>query len=65
MVNKTKKLNINSEGNIQEYTSPSRTTISEHINENGTFESIEFHENGDFEISMISNYLNKEEGEEK
>ena len=65
MGNKTKKLNINSTGNIQEHTSTSRTTISEHINENGTFESIEFHENGDFEISMISNYLNKEEGEEK
>ena len=65
MGNKTKKLNINSTGNIQEYTSPSGTKISEHINENGTFESIEFHENGDFEISMISNYLNKEEGEEK
>lgn len=50
MGNKTKKLNINSTGNIQEYTSPSGTTISEHINENGTFESTEFYENGDFEI---------------
>ena len=38
MENKTKKLDINSEGNIQEYTSPSGTKISEHINENGTFE---------------------------
>lgn len=61
MENKTKKLDINSEGNIQEYTSPSGTKISEHINENGTFESIEFHENGDFEISLISNYWQKGE----
>lgn len=61
MENKTKKLDINSEGNIQEYTSPSGNKISEHINENGTFESIEFHENGDFEISLISNYWPKGE----
>lgn len=61
MENKTEKLDINSKGNIQEYTSPSGTKISEHINENGTFESIEFHENGDFEISLISNYWSKGE----
>lgn len=63
MENKTKKLNINSTGNIQEYTSPSGTKISEHINENGTFQSTEFCENGDVQISMISNYLNEKEGE--
>ena len=63
MGNKTKKLNINSTGNIQEYISPSGTKISEHINENGTFESTEFCENGDVQISMISNYLNEKEGE--
>lgn len=63
MNDKTKKLDINSNGNIQEYTSPSGTKISEHINENGTFESTEFYENGDFEISLISNYWTKGEEE--
>lgn len=63
MNDKTKKLDINFNGNIQEYTSPSGTKISEHINENGTFESTEFYENGDFEISLISNYWTKGEEE--